>query len=238
MEDRLKVKLFGLTEKEIKSKISGALTSDTAEKIIINEQNLDACITIDIADNVQSRIAAREILTCFEQNIYSDRELTLAERLSDYLSLMNIKISVAESITGGLITSSLVSVPGISKYLIEGIVSYSNSSKHIRLNVSNEALKETAVSEKAAAQMAEGLLLQVDTDYAISATGYASPDKDNPFLPVGLTYIGIADRNRTEVYKREFSGTRDEIRHKAANAALFYLIKKLRANFDPNDYDN
>ena len=87
----------------------------------------------------------------------------------------NLKISVAESLTGGEVAAKLVDVPGISKSFIEGIVAYANEAKMNRLSVSAETLiKYGAVSEETAKEMAEGLI-KGDVTVSVSTTGIAGP---------------------------------------------------------------
>jgi len=76
--------------------------------------------------------------------------------------------------------------------------------------------------------MAKGLLENCPADIVVSTTGYAS--SSSPREDGGLVFIGVGDRKRIDIYKNRFSGTREEIIETASNAALFYLIKKLRKN--------
>jgi competence/damage-inducible protein CinA C-terminal domain len=139
--------------------------------------------------------------------------------------------STAESLTGGLLTSKFVEVPGVSDVLYEGIVSYSNGSKQSRLGVEENTIKVYgAVSAETAAEMASCLLK--NADIGISTTGIAGPSGGTDRKPVGLTYIALADGREIYVSKQIFSGNRQEIREKAANYAISMLFLYLKGNIE------
>ncbi|MDE7453177.1 MAG: nicotinamide-nucleotide amidohydrolase family protein, partial [Clostridia bacterium] len=101
----------------------------------------------------------REVTSILNEYIYAMENLTLAERLFQVLKLRGLKISVAESFTGGGIGKRLVDIPGISEVYFEGLNTYSNEAKIARLGVKELTLKQYgAVSEQTAYEMAEGLL--------------------------------------------------------------------------------
>jgi nicotinamide-nucleotide amidase len=162
-------------------------------------------------------------------------DLSLAEAVAKLLKQKNLKLSVAESLTGGMITSRLVDIPGISENFLEGIVSYSNDSKVKRLGVSEETLlRFGSVSAETAAEMSEGLLID-ETNISISTTGIAGPSGDTAGKPVGIVFFGVSSRQNnliiTETFKRIFSGNRQEIREASANFALYSLIEKIKKDF-------
>ena len=170
----------------------------------------------------------RSVVSSLKENIYAEFDTTLSERLFDLLKLKNIKISVAESFTAGRVVSSIISNSGASRYVHEGVVSYSNLSKSKRLGVKECDLSSVgAVSAEVAYQMAKGLLVE-GVDLAISTTGIAGPKSDDTLKPVGLSYIGIGMKDGIHVYKYVFSGDRETITETAKNTALFLAIKKLK----------
>ena len=98
------------------------------------------------------------------------------KKLADYLIQNKTTITVAESLTGGLISSMLCEVSGISEVFLEGIVVYTNNSKITRLGVKKETIdKYTAVSAEVAIEMAEGVRRNLSSDIGISTTGLAGP---------------------------------------------------------------
>ena len=133
-------------------------------------------------------------------------------------------VGVAESCTGGLVSSVLVDVPGASACFCEGYVTYSNEAKEKNLGVSHGTLERFgAVSEETAAEMAEGVRKRADADYGVATTGIAGPDGGSAEKPVGLVYIGCASAAGTRVERHIFSGDRREVRTQAAARALELL---------------
>ena len=173
--------------------------------------------------------AVRQIVSRLRENIYAEFDTSLGERLFDLLKLRNLKMSAAESFTGGRVVSAVISNPGASAYVDEGIVCYSNQSKKARLGVKEEDLKRVgAVSSQVAYEMAAGLILTGRCNLAISTTGIAGPASDDTRKPVGLNYIGIGMKDGVHVYKYLLTGTREEITETAKNTALFLAISKLK----------
>ncbi len=171
----------------------------------------------------------RNIVSSLGEYIYSMEDVTLAEQLYRLLKLRRMKISVAESFTGGGVGKKLVEIPGVSEVFYEGINSYSNNSKMSRLGVSELTLKQCgAVSADTAYKMAEGLLKTRQCEVAISTTGIAGPKSDNTYKPVGLAFIGIGINNDIQVYKFNFKGNRETITNTAINFALFLAYKRLK----------
>lgn len=126
----------------------------------------------------------------FESNLVKWNEKTIEEHIVEWFLNRKWKLGVAESITGGLITSSLVNVPGCSEVLDRGLVTYSYSSKMELLGVSESTLAENgAVSPECVLEMARGLRKKSGVDVAVSICGIAGPGGATPNKPLGLTYI-------------------------------------------------
>jgi nicotinamide-nucleotide amidase len=167
------------------------------------------------------RPVEEEILRRFGDDVIGFGETTLEAELAKLLLAGKITAASAESCTGGLISSRLVSIAGISASFLEGAVCYSNNAKVRRLGVSDKTLAAFgAVSEETAREMAEGICRQSGADLGISTTGIAGPDGGSAEKPVGLVYIGISFRGKTVVYKYQFTGSRTGIRERAASTAL------------------
>ena len=227
-------KIFGCKARELADKFNNILPNELKDCFTIKENCLDSLVKINDSC-IDKSFFLRTVYKKFYNDIYTEGNYSLSKIAYDYLAMKNVRISIAESLTGGLICSELVSNDGISKFLTEGIVSYSNDSKAKRLNVSETELSNTAVSQIVAKQMVEGLLMNGYCDIGVSTTGYASKC-DNFDCKVGLNYIAVGDSDKIDIYENVFDGTRNEIRQKTANAALFYLIKKLKDSFDVNEY--
>jgi PncC family amidohydrolase len=157
-------------------------------------------------------------------------EIACTEKVLEISALAGEKglsCAAAESLTGGLISSEIVRVPGVSGWFIEGRVTYTDAAKERMLGVSPTTLAEhTAVSRETARAMAEGLLALSGADIAVSATGLAGPGPDELGRPAGLVFIGGALKTGSAVREYHFDGSRLEIRQQAAYAALS-LMKAL-----------
>jgi PncC family amidohydrolase len=126
--------------------------------------------------------------------------------LNKVLRKEKIKIAVAESCSGGLISYNLTKLPGSSKYFIMGVICYSNASKIKFLKVKKETLlKYGAVSVETCKQMCKNLLKISKSNIAISITGIAGPDGGSIQKPIGLVYIGIASEKKIEIKKFLYS---------------------------------
>jgi PncC family amidohydrolase len=127
------------------------------------------------------------------------------KNLTAKLKKNKIKVAVAESCTGGLISYNLTKIPGASKFFMVGIVSYSNISKLDLLKVRKKTLtKYGAVSAEICKEMCNNLLKISKTNIAISVTGIAGPDGGTKKKPIGLVYIGICSKNKLEIKKFNF----------------------------------
>ena len=126
--------------------------------------------------------------------------------LNEVLRKKKIKIAVAESCSGGLISYNLTKLPGSSKYFVMGVICYSNASKIKFLKVKKETLlKYGAVSVETCKQMCNNLLKISKSSIAISITGIAGPDGGSIQKPIGLVYIGIASEKKIEIKKFLYS---------------------------------
>ena len=122
--------------------------------------------------------------------------------LNEGLEKKKLKISIAESCSGGLISYNLTKLPGSSKYFIMGVVCYSNDSKIKFLKVKKKTLlKYGAVSMETCKQMCENLLKISKSNIAVSITGIAGPGGGTVKKPIGLVYIGIATKQTIKINK-------------------------------------
>ena len=135
-------------------------------------------------------------------------------------------LSTAESCTGGLIGSALTAVPGASRVYKGGIISYWSEVKQNLLGVDAALLQtEGPVSEPVAEAMAEGVRRALCTDVAVSVTGLAGPDGDEFGHPVGTVFVGYANGTISVVKEFHFTGDRECVRHKAAEAVLRLILE-------------
>lgn len=135
-----------------------------------------------------------------------------------------LKISFAESCTGGLLAAQITAVPGSSEIFDLGVVTYANSAKINLLGVSQETLSvHGAVSEKTAEEMMRGLKKISQADIAISVTGIAGPSGGTHEKPVGLVYVGYMFPTMSYIERNIFQGSRKNIR----NATVQHILQKI-----------
>jgi nicotinamide-nucleotide amidase len=149
---------------------------------------------------------------------------TTESEVAELLKKTRKTVAVAESLTGGLLSSKLTSQAGSSEFFIGGIVCYNNRIKVMDLGVpANIIAHESPVSKEVAIALAEGIKKRYRSDIGLSATGIAGPSTTMPPKPIGLTYIGLASDQGTVFKELHLTGGRGEIREKAAAAALGLL---------------
>ncbi len=229
---RLCLKYFGDTARLIPALDEAKRIANGELVYSVTTKNADTLVSLVFTAETPKTVsndAVRHIVGTLKDSIYAEFDTSLSERLFDLLKLKNKKLSVAESFTGGRIVSSVIKNSGVSAYLNEGVVTYSNEAKIERLSVKQDDLKKFgAVSSQVAYQMALGLLLKGGCDVAISTTGIAGPKSDDTLKPVGLCYIAVGTKAGIHVYKYNLKGNREEITETAKNTALFLAIKNLK----------
>jgi nicotinamide-nucleotide amidase len=154
----------------------------------------------------------------------------LAAEIVRLAAARNLKISVAESLTGGAVTSALVAVPGASTVLLGGVVAYSVELKQSILGVPESVITEQGtVSDACALEMALGAVALAPSEkseggriLAVSTTGVAGPEAVEG-KPVGTVFIGVARAGQARSEQHLFIGNRAEIRAQATAAALAAL---------------
>lgn len=157
----------------------------------------------------------------------------IEKKIARILFSKSMQLSVAESCTGGLISSRLTDIPGSSAYTKENYITYANEAKIKLLNVSTETLKEHgAVSEQCALEMVQGLFKNVKCDVALATTGLAGPDGGTEEKPVGTIYVAIKTQYKTIVEKYEFPPKlpRKTLKLAFSQAALELLLNCLKDN--------
>jgi len=149
---------------------------------------------------------------------------TTEAEVAELLRKTRKTIAVAESLTGGLLSSRLTSQAGSSDFFIGGIVCYHNRIKVMELGVPASFIAQNSpVSKEVAIAMAEGIRKRYRADIGLSATGVAGPTTTTPPKPIGLTYIGLSSDAGPIWKELNLTGNRSEIREKAASAALGLL---------------
>lgn len=151
----------------------------------------------------------------------------IIKQIHKVLIKKGLKVAVAESCTGGIITSLLTELPGSSQYFILGIVTYSNLAKIKLLKIPASIIKEKgAVSNEVASLMAKSIRLLAKVKVGIGVTGIAGPGGGSKEKPQGTVFIAI-DTPTKKIYRRfKFKGNRQSIRKQAALMSL-ELLKEI-----------
>jgi nicotinamide-nucleotide amidase len=164
----------------------------------------------------------------FAINVSSLDGEPLEKIVGELLARQKKTLAVAESCTGGLISSRLTDMSGSSRYFLMGEIVYSNRIKIERLGISPELLKKSgAVSSLVALRLAENIRKIAKSDFGLSASGIAGPSGATKTKPVGLVYIGFSSKNKTYAKEFHFLGNRTQIKYKTSQAALDMLRREL-----------
>jgi len=152
----------------------------------------------------------------------------LSQQIVNLLSKKRFKISLAESCTGGLLSSTITSISGSSKVFTLGIVAYSNQAKINILKVPKKIImKHGAVSFETCLSMVKNINKISKTNISISITGVAGPKGGTKLKPVGLVYIGVKKGNKTLIKKFLFKIKKRNLIQKATVNQAFKMILKI-----------
>ena len=151
----------------------------------------------------------------------------LVQKTVKLLTYKKLKVSFAESCTGGLLSSTITSISGSSKIFTLGLVTYSNQAKINILKIPKKIIiKHGAVSYEACLSMVKNLNKISKTNISVSITGVAGPKGGTNLKPVGLVYIGIKKGNKTLVKKYLFKNKkRNSIQRATVNKALNLILR-------------
>ena len=221
-------RVVGMGESEVEEMIGLELSKDPRWEIgyCARPNEVDFRIVGEAADLDALEPRIRDVLGKFL--VTTDGE-SLEAWVVNHLIKIGATVTAAESCTGGLLLNRLTNVPGASRVLNEGFVTYANDVKVATLGVDAELIaNEGAVSAPVAKAMAEGARRRANADYAMSLTGIAGPDGGSEEKPVGLVFIGLSTRN-AEPQAREFRfpSDRETFKQLATQAALDMLRREL-----------
>ena len=163
------------------------------------------------------------------EHAYGRGDDDLAAVVLAELRRRGLTIAVAESCTGGLLGGRLTAVPGSSSQFLGGVIAYADETKHQLLGVSMGLLAaHGAVSEPVAREMAIGATRAMGAEVAVAITGIAGPEGGSDDKPVGTVWFGFALPGGAEAVLRKLVGTRDEVRGRATQVALYELWRRLQ----------
>lgn len=221
------LRIIGVGESKVENDILDIIDSQTNPTIATYAKGYEC--TLRITAKAKSVEEAKELIKPmsdemkrrFGQSLYATGETSIEEVVSKMLVENNLKIAVAESCTGGMVSASLINYPGISSVFMEGCVTYSNEAKMKSLGVKKETLDiYGAVSDKCAKEMASGVAARYNTNIGIATTGIAGPDGGTDEKPVGLVYFGIYINGKVISKKYVFNGDRQGVRERATRTIL------------------
>ena len=163
------------------------------------------------------------------EDVFSTDGRRLEEVVGEALAARGLWIAVAESCTGGLVTSRLTDVSGSSRYVGASIVAYANEAKTSLLGVPDAVLAaHGAVSEPVARAMAEGIRSRAGADLGLGITGIAGPTGGTPEKPVGTVAVALASGDGTSSRTFRFFGDRELVKFQASQAALDLVRRHLK----------
>lgn len=176
--------------------------------------------------------AKKRIFDELGEYIYAEEDKSINEVAVEMMKLKGLKISAAESCTGGMFSKMIVDIPGSSEILNESVVTYSNEAKEKYLGVKKSTLDEFgAVSRETAAQMAEGIAEAAGADIGVGITGIAGPDGGSGQKPVGLVYAAVSYKGKVSVRELFLNGNREKVRYSACLNAFDMIIREIKDNF-------
>lgn len=156
--------------------------------------------------------------------------IPLENLVGELLRRRGLRLAVAESCTGGLVSDLITNVSGSSTYFMGGVIAYAYEAKVRLLGVSWRTLeKHGAVSQETVLEMACGVRKALAADIGISVSGIAGPSGGTPEKPVGLTWIGLSTEGGDEAYRYVWEGDRLAVKEKSARQALRLLKEYLES---------
>lgn len=229
LQERI-LKVFGLSEPKVEERFSQAPLPEGVELAFGVEfpfvyVKLRACGDQAEALLDRAEMHTRKLLQPF---VFAIGQETLAGNVARMLTDTGLTLALAESCTGGMISQMLTDIPGASRFLERGGVTYSNAAKQDWLQVPEDILnQEGAVSKACAQAMAQGIRRAAGTDLGLAITGIAGPDGGTRDKPVGTVFLALSTAKEERVQGYRFSGDREQIRHISACMALEWLRRYL-----------
>jgi nicotinamide-nucleotide amidase len=228
------LRTFGLGESTLDRELDDLARNDPHLTLGFRTQFPDNCVRVVVRAPTRAEAERRsarvvdEIRRRLGSLVLGEGERGLEEIVGELLLERKRTLAVAESCTGGLITSRLTDVPGSSAYLLEGMVTYSNEAKVRDLGVSSATLEEQgAVSEPVALQMALGIRDRAGADIGLAVTGIAGPEGGTEEKPVGTVFIGLVDDAGTIVRRYQLVFDRRRNKHLSSQIALDWVRRRL-----------
>ncbi len=225
------VKISGVGESKAATTVADLIDKQTNPTIApyakLGEVNFR--ITASANDKAEAKKLIEPVVNEFKNRFANkifttNEEETLEDVVVNLLLKNGLKLSTAESCSGGLLSGKIINVSGASKVFEEGFITYSNKAKEKYLKVKKESLdKYGAVSSQVAKEMVLGTAKKTGSQACIAITGLAGPEGGSKEKPVGLVYIAVFLNNNVEVKEYRFNGNRQSIRERTVVMALDLL---------------
>ena len=172
--------------------------------------------------------AVQQVLQVIGADVFSTDGRSMEAVVGEMLAERGLRIALAESCTGGLLTSRLTDVPGSSRYVVEAVIAYANEAKTNLLDVPAPLIAaHGAVSEPVAIAMANGVRTRAGVDVGVGVTGIAGPGGGSADKPVGTVAIAASTESGTRTRTFRFHGERDQVKFQASQAALDLVRRML-----------
>lgn len=232
----LTIRTNGLPESTLAEKIAvpAAAVGDIRLAFLPGFDGVDLRLTVRAADaaaaDAKLEATALKLREPIERYVYGEGETEFSAVVLDECRSRKLRISVAESCTGGLLAVRLTDIPGSSDVFVGGVIAYDNDVKVRELQVDEKTItQQGAVSEAVAVAMARGAGRKFGTEISVGITGIAGPAGGSAEKPVGLVWIAV-EGPRPRAKSFVFGGDRTEIRHRAAQAALAMIRRQFQTD--------
>lgn len=230
----------GLGEWDLASRVADIIEESVNPTVAPYAKSGEATLRITAkAENKEEAIKLidekeKEILKEIGEYIYGRDNESLEDALGKLLLKYNLTISLAESLTGGMVMSKIVSYEGgISGSINEGYLTYSNKAKERILGVKKETIEKYGpASHETSYEMTKGLMEKTGCDVCITTTGIAGPTGGSKDKPVGLAFIGIGVKDDIKIIKGVYSGRRESIRRKVSTKAVDELRREIIKQYE------
>lgn len=224
-------KLWGIGESDLMDLIHAKklIPTDLPWGTIARKEGLSLRFYREATSHPKYLETLESVKTSLEQFIFTDQDLNPLELLAQKALELKIKLGLAESCTGGLVSQLFTNIPGSSNFFQGSIVAYQNEIKTSLLQVSEKILENHgAVSPECAEAMAHGCSKSLKSDLSLSVTGIAGPGGGSEAKPVGTVYIGVHYQNKTRHKHLKLNGTRQDIRERSVYSLCILALDLLK----------
>jgi len=229
------LRTFGMGESNLDHLVGDLVRDDPDAQLGFRTQFPDNLVRVVVrgpdARRVEARLAelVREVRERIGDLVIGEGEDGLEQVVGELLAQRGLTLAVAESCSGGLIAHRLTDVPGSSRYLLAGLIPYSNGSKVRELGVPAALIEEHgAVSEPVARAMAEGVRRLCGADLGLATTGVAGPDGGSEAKPVGTLYLALADEKGTLCHRYQLMNERWRNKQMTSQLALDWVRRRVQ----------